>query len=444
MKFFKLSLVVLACFHGAGAMAQAERTLAQSAAQALASFPEIKAALANRRAVETTVDQARAALFPSIDLTLGRGREVSDNVTSRALGRDITLNRQEAEITLSQLLFDGGAAGGQIRRGEARAKGADEQFAAAAENAALRAVQAHIEVKRLGGLILLAEDNVKRHRDTLVQVSALVESGRGRGVDTQQTEARLAFAQASLSQLRGQLAQADAAYRHLVGVAPGNLADPGDFKERLPSGIDDALNRALTRHPNVRSAEQEMLSAQSDRETARARLLIPRIALEAGATRSRNLDGIQGLNADQYAVLRLRAPLSRGGADDARVRETQARIDEAYFNLGKARNDVERELRQAWDTLREDRERFPQLGRYVTASSEVVSAYRAQFMIGQRTLLDVLNAENELFNAKSSLYSGLFALTSGEVRVLAAAGLLVETLGIHLPNDYSAEATSRP
>ncbi len=406
-------------------------------------FPEVRAAAANWRAIGQTIAQARAGYLPSVDLSLGYGSETSDNISTRTTGRDVTLQRREAEITLSQLLFDGGVVGGQVRRGEARTRSAENQFSAAAESAANRAAQAHLEVRRLLGLVQLGQDNVKRHEETLVQVGSLADSGRGRRVDTQQTEARLAFAQASLAQLRGQLAQAEDAFRHLVGEAPGELADPGDFLARLPLSLEAALERALSTHPSIRAVEQDLQAASADRESARARLQIPRIALEAGGTHSQNLDGLRGLNADQYAVVRLRAPLFRGGADDARVRETEERIDEAYFNVGKARNDVERELRQAWDTLREDRSRFPQLGRYVTATSEVVSAYRAQFMIGQRTLLDVLNAENELFGAKSSLYSGLFAVTAGEIRVLAASGMLLDSLSIAVPAGSQMSNPSR-
>ena len=117
------------------------------------------------------------------------------------------------------------------------------------------------------------------------------------------------------------------------------------------------------------------------------------------------------------------------------MREAEARYDEALANVGKARNDVERDLRQAWDALREDRARLPQLGRYVAATNEVVVSYRAQFMIGQRTLLDVLNSENELYNAKSSLFTALNAVTAGEIKVLAAMGKLLDTLGVALPAD---------
>jgi adhesin transport system outer membrane protein len=90
--------------------------------------------------------------------------------------------------------------------------------------------------------------------------------------------------------------------------------------------------------------------------------------------------------------------------------------------------------------------RLPQLGRYVAASNDVVLSYRAQFGIGQRTLLDVLNAENELFTAKSTLYSGLSAITAGELRVLAAMARLRDALGVAVgvaPNDTAPAVASR-
>ena len=333
-------------------------------------------------------------------------------------------------MSLSQLVFDGGSATGQIRRFEAQSQGAGEQLANVAQDAASRTAQAYLEVMRLRGVIELALDNVRRHEETLAQVALLADSGRGRRADAQQAEARLALAQSSVSQLRGQLVQAEAAYRYFVGQPPGTLVSPGEFARRLPASIDDALRTALEEHPAVRASQQDLVSAQADRESARGRFSAPRLALEAGASANHNLDGVRGANGDRYAMLRLRYNLYRGGADESRVLESEARIDEALAKLDKTRNDVARDLRQAWDNLVQDRARMPELGRYVTASSEVVLAYRAQFSIGQRTLLDVLNSESELYTAKSTLYSGLWAVTAGELRVLSSMGRLLDTLGI--------------
>jgi len=410
-------------------------TLTDAITRSVANLPEVRAARANQRAIEQTAAQARGAWYPTLDLSLGQGRETSNNPSTRVLGSDQTLTRREAEVNLSQLIFDGGATSGQVRRFQARAEGAGDQLANAAETAGARVAQAYLDVIRLRELIAIAADNETRHRETLAQVSRLADVGQGRRADAHQAEARYALAQASLTQLRGQQAQAEAAFLHLTGQLPGILADAGSFQAMLPVSLSAALALALETHPAIRAAQKELLAAQADRDSLRSRYAAPRLALEVGTSANHDLDGLHGAYNDRYAMLRLRYNLFRGGIDDSRVREAEARVDEALANMGKARNDVERDLRQVWQGLEEDRNRLPQLQRYATASAQVVTAYRLQFSIGQRTLLDVLNAENELFAAKSSQYTGAYAVTLGELRVLAAMGKLLETLGVSVNLD---------
>ena len=429
LRVFLFALLAFAALSSRTATAD---TLAAALGRAVANFPEVRAARANQRAIEQVAAQARGAWYPTLDASLGHGRETSNNQSTRAIGADQTLTRREAEINLSQLLFDGGVASGQTRRFQARAESAADQVANAAESAGARVAQTYLDVMRLRELIDLAADNEKRHQETLAQMSRLADVGQGRRADAQQADARLALAQASLTQLRGQLAQAEASYLHLTGQLPGTLAAAGSFAAVLPVSLQAALAQALEAHPAIRAAQKELLAAQEDRASARSRATSPRLALEIGATANHSLDGLRGANSDSFAMLRMRYNLFRGGIDDARVREAEARIDEARANHASARNDTERDLRQAWQGLAEDRIRLPQLQRYAAASAQVVGSYRLQFSIGQRTLLDVLNAENELFSARSSLYTAASAVAIGELRVLAAMGRLLETLRVDI------------
>ena len=419
-------------------------TLNEAIVRAVASLPEVRAARANRNAIEESVTQARGAWFPTLDASLGWGRETSNNASTRVTGSNVTLDRREAEVNLSQLLFDGGAAAGQIRRFALKAQSAGDLLSNAAETAAARAAQAYLDVMRLRDLIILAEQNEKRHQETLAQVSRLAEVGQGRRVDAQQAEARLALAQASLTQLRSQLAQANAAYQHVTGQAPDKLEAVDGLPSKLPASLQDAIARAQEAHPAIRAAHQEWLAAQADRDTARERKNSPRLTLDLGQSVNRDLDGIRGVNADRYAMLRLRFNLFRGGTDTARVREAEARIDESLATLARVRNDSERDLRQAWDTLVQDRLRLPQLRQYASVSAQVVSAYRSQFTLAQRTLLDVLNSENELYNARSSEQSGQYAVTLGEIRVLSAMGELLRAMNVNLEAPQSARPATAP
>lgn len=408
-------------------------SLAEAVALAIKHFPDVRASSANRAAAAAVVDQARGALYPTIDASLGAGRETSDNVTTRLFGRDVTLTRTEAEVSLSQLLFDGGAARGQVRRFSARSDSAAYQVATAAEFIGLRAATSYLEVLRARSQVALAEENVAAHERTFWQVQLLAESGKGRRSDAQQAAARLALAQSSLMLLRGQLRQAEAAYRHVVGRDPGALQTPESFAGRVPERLESALEDARSRHPAVLSAEKELAAARADRDSSRARLA-PRLNLEMGVSRNHDLDGVRGLNADRFAMLRLRYNLLRGGSDMARIQELEARIDEAIANAAKARNDVERDLRLAWETLEADRVRLPQLELYARTSVEVLQAYRSQFRIGQRSLLDVLNAENEQYTARGNLVNGVYAIAAGETRILAGIGRLLEALRVNPPD----------
>ena len=430
--------LLLACTAGS---LQGE-TLSEAVTRAIVRFPDFRAAVASRRAAEQQTAQARGALWPSVDATLGQCRESSRNQSTRPAGQDVALTRREAEVSVSQLLFDGGGATGQVRRFDARSEGAAFQVAAAAEALALRVALAYMEVLRLRGQVELAAQNVDRHQETLRQIELLAEGGAGRRSDVYQTVARLALAQSSLTQLQGQLEQASAAYRHLAGPPAGELRAPGNLESSVPTAFEAALEAAMSAHPAVRSAERDLVAAHADRDSARARYA-PRINLELGMSHNRDLDGIPGLHADRFAMLRLRQNLFRGGSDEARVQEAEIRIDEALANVGRARNDVERDLRQAWETLRADRARMPQLAMHAGMSVQVVEAYKQQFRIGQRTLLDVLNAENEQFAARGNVLAGLYAVSSGEARVLAGAGKLLGALGVALPPEAKTEEGAR-
>jgi outer membrane protein TolC len=110
--------------------------------------------------------------------------------------------------------------------------------------------------------------------------------------------------------------------------------------------------------------------------------------------------------------------------------------------LNRARNEVEREVRQGWNALIADRLRLPQLAGYAQASADVAEMYRLQFQIGQRSLLDVLNAENERFNAVSGFIAGQAAVVAGEIRVLAGMGRFLQSMGVSAPQPGAPGRTS--
>ncbi len=416
-----------------GATSNAQ-TLTDAVAQAIAKHPEVQTARANWHAAAATVPQARSLFLPSLDATLGRSHELTENLGTRFLSSPQSLDRTKAQLNLTQLLFDGGIAWSQVKREQARADAAYAQLATTAENIAFRTAQAFFEVLRLRALIALAEQNAAAHRRTLEQTMRRTAVGVGRRSDNWQTEARLALAQSSLIQLRGQLEQAEAAYRNLAGRPAGLLLRGETPLAVVPVSAQAAVDSALAHHPAVRSAQLELKAAEADREFARSRYW-PRVTLELSASQNRDLYGVLGTNSDRTAMLMLRHNLFRGGADAARIRETEARRDEAAARLVRVQNDLEHDVRQAWEGLASDRARLPEIQRYADISVEVVKDYLIQFNVAQRSLLDVLNAENEAFNARGSQITADYAVSAGVYRLLSGMGRGLEQLDVKLaPN----------
>ncbi|MGH8711518.1 MAG: TolC family outer membrane protein, partial [Burkholderiales bacterium] len=352
-------------------------TLEEAVARAVATFPEIQTGAANRRAAIAAISEARAGYFPAIDTTLGYGRQRSDNVNTQ--GGAVTINPREARVSITQLVYDGGAVSSQVRLQESRSESRAYDLANTAQTTALRAARAYLEVLRLRSVIKIAQANVAVHQQTLRQVTLLTEGGAARRSDVQQAVARLALAQSSLTSLRGQLEQAESDYRRLIGLPPPlQMENPTVPLERLPRSEQTALAQALDAHPALKASNAELAAARADLQVSRTRY-IPQVNIELSASQNENVGGVSGTESDRIAALRLHYNIFRGGADRAHISQSEAQVDRADADVANLRNDLEREVRVAWEALAADREQLTYLQTHAEVSAEVVEAYRAQF-----------------------------------------------------------------
>jgi adhesin transport system outer membrane protein len=187
---------------------------------------------------------------------------------------------------------------------------------------------------------------------------------------------------------------------------------------------------ALSNHPALKSAEADVTAANAQHAAAQA-ALSPRLDLELGANRDR--DRIQGRVDERTAMLRLRYNLWRGGSDQARIEETRFQLYEATDMLNRTRRQVEESLSLAFNATLTAHDRVVTLRQYVESSSATRAAYAKQFGIGQRTLLDLLNAENEYFSARLAYLFEQYLELASMFRVFAGMGQLLSTLQVSLP-----------
>ena len=407
-------------------------TLEDSVEVALATNPEVGVVAADREAIDQELRQARALYLPSLDLRGAIGPEYTNSPATRARPGDDnseTLIRMESQVTLTQMLFDGFSTRSEVDRQLARIDSAAYRVREAGEFIALDAIEAHLNVLRNEALVELAEQNVIEHQRILGQVGQLEREGGGTIADVRQTEARVAAANSALATAVGNLRDARAIYRSVVGIPPEDLALPDPPIAAVPGGAEAAAADAFVGNPTVRIAEADIEVARAELQGARSGYY-PRLDLEMGAGANRDIDGIEGSDVDAQALVVLRYNLFRGGGDIAREREAFARLREAREVLRRAKRAAEEDARVAYNAFLTAQDRADALEAQAVATRSTRDAYAQQFDIGQRSLLDLLDAENELFIARSNLITAQFTELFAVYRVLAATGDLLMVMDV--------------
>lgn len=412
------------------------KSLSEAVATALAGHPQVTAADAAARAVSRDVDQARSGYFPTLDVNLAGGRETTESPQLKAQGLGTTtLNRRESGVTLSQKLFDGFATRSGVEQQSARAGSAEARAADTRETVALRVVKVYLDILKNQQLVQLARDNITAHQQTLQKVQQRVKGGVSQKVDLQQVEARIALARSTLTVREGRLREAEVNYQRTVGEAASDLRDPpaqpprliktgAIDAETLAQALREATETALGRNPNVIAADAEVEAAAAAKRGAGAAYM-PRLNLELAANRNRNLAGFAGDYNNETAMVVMRWNLFRGGGDQAQDRAFAERYLVAKDTATDARRQVTEGVAVALNAKATSEERLAFLEQYVKSSVEALESYQAQLDLGRRSLLDVLNAVNELFTARSNLVDGRYEDLLNFYAIEAAKGTLV-------------------
>jgi outer membrane protein, adhesin transport system len=412
------------------------QSLRESAQEAIKTNPRVDVVARNRQAVEQELARARGQYLPQVDLRAGIGPEWSDNNTTRARGnRDRTLTRRETGVFVTQRLFDGWETDSEVERQKARGESAARRVGETSEIVALDVVETHIEVLRQRELLRLSEANLQVHRRIVARMRQRVAQGASPAADLDQARARLEAANATVIETRGALEDAENRYEFVVHRRPGQLGAaefPRASLANTPS-VDAALERARRANRTLRITESDVKVAEHEIGIAEAPFY-PRVNVELGATRNRDVDGARGDDNDASALLVMRWNLYRGGSDVAQRRAALGRMSQAMAEREVAARNAEDETRRSWVQFWTASDRLPALSTAVQQNRRVRNAYNEQFFNqGQRSLIDVLNAENELFISTGRLVSAEHARTFAAYRLLAATGELVEVLGLEMP-----------
>ena len=411
-------------------------SLAEAATRAINGNPEVEARWHAFRAAREEQGVARGGFLPQVDLSANLGREWRE----RPDVDDRDFNRHGASLTLSQMLYDGFATGSEVSRLGHASVASYYDLLDAIENTVLETARAHHDVLRYRRLVALAEDNYVQHRQILEQIEQRVNAGVGRRVDLEQASGRLALAEANLLTESSNLHDVSARYQRIVGDLPAPALGSGEVPVGpIPATVNQALGQAYKGNPGLSAARQSLLAAKAEAKGKQS-AYHPRLDLRAQEQFGFDTDGIDGRHRDRVVELVLNVNLFRGGADSARIRQFAEQMNVARDLRDKTCRDLRQTLAIAYNDITRLGEQLAYLDRHQRSIEKAREAYRRQFDIGQRTLLDLLDTENEYFEARRAYVNGEHDLTIARARTLAAMGRLANELGLsrdQLPNAES-------
>jgi adhesin transport system outer membrane protein len=437
MQSIRLSALALASLLACTAAAQTSapvpmasvEAVRAAAQKAIAGNPEVSARLNALRAAAAAGDISRGGLLPKVDLEASAGR-TNDRITTRT-PEGQGLSRSGVALSVTQLLWDANVIRSDVLRADHEQRARWFEFLDATENTALEAVRAHHDVMRQRALVALAEDNYVQHKYAATQIASRTRAGVGRGVDSEQANARLALAESNLTTETANLHDVTARYARIVGeLPPARVGRAVASTAGLPASAGDAMNLAVQSSPAVSGAIESLRAARATAKGREGGAWQPRIEARLRAGTGRNFDGVPDQKRDVSGEVVLNWNLYNGGSDQARIRQAANTVNQAADLRDKTCRDTRQVAAIAFNDTRKYGEQLEQLDRNVLAIEKARDAYRQQFDIGQRSLLDLLNAENELFTARRAYANAQFDLLISQARTLAATQRLTSQLGL--------------
>ena len=419
-------LTAMAGLFPAFAAAQAV-SLQEAVKQAITTNPDVQARWHTFKAAIHEQEVARGGYFPRVDLTSGVGREslVQPNQPAN------TYIRRSAVLSLTQMLFDGFATRNEVARLGYTKLGRYYEVLDVSETTALDATRAYLDVMRYRELARLAQENFARHDQLFGQIQERVQAGVGRRVDFEQASGRLALAQSNMLTEASNLHDVSARYQRIVGtLPPGEMIAPELIKQGIPPSIEEALRLAYQGSPAFNAAIENVRAAQAEARGRQSNFM-PRIDLRARKDINDNFLGVTGRRDNEVVELVLNYNLFKGGSDTALLRQYAERLKQSQDLRERSCREIRQTITIAFKDIQSIGRQLVFLDQHQLSIEKAREAYRKQFEIGQRTLLDLLDTENEYFQARRAYVNASFEHAIAHARTLAGMGKLLASLQVN-------------
>ncbi len=440
VKLFALSTVSAAALSMLAPGASAE-SLVDALSAAYQSNPDLQGQRAQQRATDEQVPQALSGWRPTVQAqgTYGAYRDRAN--LSTPAGQSITSHTRPltGSVTLSQNLFAGGRTVNATKQAEFAVEAGQNSLLSAEQTTLLNAVAAYMDVVRDQGVVELNKNNVEVLKRQLEATQDRFRVGELTRTDVAQSEARLSGAKTSLRQAEAQLTASRAAYGRVVGHAPAMLEKPIPAPN-LPQSEEQARMAAEHNNPDLLAARASEASSRSAVLVAKGALL-PSFDVQAQYQYARDpsssgLSSAQIHSTDESSVVGvLTIPLYQGGSEYSQVRAAKEQASAALLQISSVQRQVDEAVQNAWEQLRAAQSNIISSQEQVRANEIALEGVKQEEQVGSQTILDVLNADQELLNARVTLVSAQRDEAVAEYNLLAATGQLTARQ-LQLPVKY--------
>ena len=417
------------------AMAQA-RTLQEALAAAYSNNPTLQTSRAQLRATDEGVPQALAGWRPTVIVsgTVGYG---FGELTQSTTGRSSVTSRLNRPIytglpTITQPLYRGGATRAGTNQADNRVFAQRGRLIATEQQVFTDTINAYVNVIQTQQLLQLNVNNEQVLARQLQATNDRFRVGEITRTDVAQAEAALAGARATRQTSEGNLQTARANYRRFVGEIPDQLVEPQPLKPPVKNQ-DEAVQLASQNNPNVIAALFDTAAARDAVDLAFSQLM-PQLSVQTsgGYTDGQQTVGFRTLSAQ--VVLNASLPLYQGGAEYSRVRQARQTEQQTRKTVDDIRRQAIQNAAQSWETLVAARATIDSTRSAIRANQIALEGVQREAIVGSRTTLDVLNAEQALLNSRVTLVQNLSSLVTASYSVAAAIGrLTARDLNLNVP-----------
>lgn len=399
-------------------------TIEAALVRAYQNNPQLNAQRASVRATDENVPQALSGYRPKVAVTASAGTQYSDSQTNTQVGGRLsevglagTNAPRSVGATVTQTLFNGGQTANRTRAAESQVSAAREGLRVLEQTVLFSAATVYMDYLRDSAIVEVQKSNVRVLEQTLKQTRDRFNVGEVTRTDVAQSEAQLAAGRTQLLTAESNLTTTRANFRRIIGNDPANLAPGAPVDRYLPTTLTGAIDRGLLENPNV-TAAMYGIDVSFLQVKVNEGALFPTVTLQGSVQQSYESTLATYRSFGASAVAQLTVPVYQGGAEYALIRQSKESLAQQRLNLEQVRDQTRATVAQAWGQLIAGKAQVTSAQSQVTASEIALNGVREEARVGQRTTLDVLNAQQALVNARVAL------VTAQHDRVVASYSVL--------------------